>query len=85
MHISTELMETLTHLCGLCLSAAVFELRADEHDGVLHRAEQSANISAVQVTGGQDGLRRGENRLSRLQEARGRIEKTVWIHTCTNV
>jgi len=57
MQITPELMATVTCLIGHCLGAAVFQPRADEHDGVLHHTEQSAHVfTAGHGTGGQDGL-----------------------------
>lgn len=69
-------MDTVTCLRGLYFCAVVFELWANEHNSVLHRTEQSAHIfTAVQLTGGQDGLGRCEKFLSTLQDNRGGIDE----------
>lgn len=72
MQITGELTDTVTCLSGLYLGVVVFELWANEHNGVLHRAEQPAHIvTAVKVPRGQDGLGRCEEFLSKLQDTRG--------------
>lgn len=76
--MAAELMDAVTCLCGVYLGAVVFELRTNEHDGVLHCAEQFAHVfTAVQVTRGQDGHGRCEKFL--LQETRGGNENTVCV------
>ena len=80
MQIPAELTDTVTCLSGLYPGVAVFELRANELDGVLHRTEQLAHtFAAVHVTWGQDGLGRCEKVLSRFQDTTGGIEKTVCV------